>query len=94
MAKKKGQARRLPRTTEPRMFGDGKPSQASQQGERAAATPARSASGTQRAAVPAGRSVPVSTMQDYSYVLKDLRHLGILAASVFAVLIVLGLIIR
>lgn len=96
MAKKRNQARRVPRAAEPRMFGDGKPSQATQQAVRPDAAPGASAAASQRVAPQraAGRAVPVTVTQDYHYVLKDLRHLGVLAAGVFAVLIVLGLIIR
>lgn len=96
MAKKKNQPRRVPRAPEPRMFGDGKPSQAAQQAARTDAAPVPPAT-TSRRAIPQrapGRAVPVTVTQDYAYVLKDLRHLGLLAAGVFAVLIALGLIIR
>ncbi len=97
MAKKKNQARRVPRAPEPRMFGDGKPSEAAQQVARTGSAPVAPAAASQRGVAPrptSGRAVPVTVTQDYRYVLKDLRHLGILAAGVFAVLVVLGLIIR
>jgi hypothetical protein len=90
MANKKTQTKRVPRASEPRMYGDGKPSQ--QATAPATATPsARSAqpvtrqAGTTRTAAPA---------VDYSYVLTDLRRLGITAAAMFGLLIVLGFIIR
>ncbi len=96
MAKKKNQARRVPRAAEPRMFGDGKPSQATQQAARTGAELTAQAATLQRATPQraAGRAAPVTVTQDYHYVLKDLRHLGILAAAVLAVLVALGLIIR
>lgn len=98
MAKKKTQPRRVPRSSEPRMYGDGKPSQAAQATNPAgpAAGPAVGTStgagpSIARAAMP---RVPVTVTQDYSYVLQDLRRLGILAAATFAVLIALGLLIH
>ena len=94
---KKSQARRVPRAAEPRMFGDGKPSQTAQKTGGPGSAPVASVTTTQRPAATqrgAARAVPVTVTQDYRYVLKDLRHLGILAAGVFAVLIALGLIIR
>lgn len=108
MAKKKPQVRRVPRASEPRMYGDGKPSQVAQQtggGTPAGATPAartvtprvaapaRPANAASRMAGAAPR-VPVTVTTDYHYVLKDLRRLGILAATFFAILVGLGLIIR
>lgn len=108
MAKKKTQPRRAPRASEPRMYGDGKPSQAVQQtggtapaGTAAAprtvtprnGTPARPANAASRTAGVAAR-VPVTVTTDYSYVMKDLRRLGILAATFFGILVVLGLVIR
>ena len=108
MAKKKPQVRRVPRAAEPRMYGDGKPSQAAQQtGSNAptgaapaartaaprAAAPARPANAASRTAGVAAR-IPVTVTTDYHYVLKDLRRLGILAATFFVILVGLGLIIR
>ncbi len=108
MAKKKPQVRRVPRAAEPRMYGDGKPSQVAQQPGSAATTgaapaarttapraaaPARPANAASRMAGAAPR-VPVTVTTDYHYVLKDLRRLGILAATFFAILVGLGLIIR
>jgi len=108
MAKKKSQVRRVPRAAEPRMYGDGKPSQAGQQTGSTtsagaapaartvsprAAMPARPANAASRTAGVAAR-VPVTVTADYHYVLKDLRRLGILAATFFVILIGLGLIIR
>ncbi len=99
MAKKKTQPRRTPRPAEPRMYGNGKPSQAAQATKPAepAGGPSvggASTSASTAAARVAPSRVPVTVTQDYSYVLQDLRRLGILAAATFAVLIALGLIIR
>jgi hypothetical protein len=104
MAKKKIQPRRVPRAAEPRMYGDGKPStQASERTPGAATTSSATATRTTTATRPvaaAGRTTanpartPVTTTQDYAYVLKDLRRLGVLAAGTFLLLIVLGLFIR
>lgn len=90
MAKKRTNPRRVPRAVEPRMYGDGKPSQLPQSADRpgVAATPAP-------AVRPMGAPrVPVTVTQDYHYVLSDLRRLGIVAIATFAVLIALGLIVR
>lgn len=95
MAKKKNQARRVPRASEPRMFGDGKPSVLTQQNGQAGQQPpaaARNAVQPVRSANTLLRTANVP--QDYGYVLSDLRRLAILAASVFVVLIALGLLIR
>lgn len=96
MAKKKMQPRRVPRSSEPRMYGNGKPSQAAQATKPAepASAPVGGASTSASTARVAPSRVPVTVTQDYSYVLQDLRRLGILAAATFAVLIALGLIIR
>lgn len=99
MAKKKTQSKRAPRAAEPRMYGDGKPSQAAQQSGATNGTTTTSSS-TARPASAASRTagvtprVPVTTTSDYGYVLKDLRRLGILAAAFMAVLVALGFIIR
>jgi hypothetical protein len=90
MVKKKTQTRRVPRAAEPRMCGDGKPSQQ-------AAAPG-TASPSTRPAQPvtrqAGTTRTAAQPTDYSYVLKDLRRLGITAAAMFGLLIVLGFIVR
>jgi hypothetical protein len=90
MAKKKTQPRRVPRAAEPRMYGDGKPSQQT-------ATNAPSTS-TARPAQPvtrqAGTTRTAAQPADYGYVLKDLRRLGITAAAMFALLIALGFIVK
>jgi hypothetical protein len=90
MAKKSTQSKRVPRAAEPRMYGDGKPSQ------QATTTVTTTPSGrvAQPATRQAGTTRPATQSTDYSYVPKDLRRLGITAAAMFAFLIVLGLIIR
>jgi hypothetical protein len=98
MAKKKTQPRRAPRAADPRMYGDGKPSQAAQQTDTAGRTTNPAAvqptNGHGRTNVTLPRSVPVTVTQNYDYVKKDLRRLGIVAASIFGILVVLGLIVR
>jgi len=95
MAKKK-QTRRVPRSSTPRMYGNGKPAQAAQPVERrdqpTGAAPAVKSAGLWSA----GRtdSSPAALAKEYHYVFADLRRLGILAAATFAVLIALGLIVR
>jgi hypothetical protein len=105
MAKKKSRVRRVPRSVEPRMFGNGKPSktpqperETSRPSGRPAEAPARNGAAESRVGgvsrvYNAPRS-PASLAQDYRYVLNDLRRLGILAAATFAVLIILGFVIR
>jgi hypothetical protein len=70
------------------MYGNGKPSQAVQP-----AGTSRVGGATGRSASSVARS-PVILSQEYRYVIGDLRRLGMLAAGIFAVLIVLGLIVR
>jgi len=82
------------------MFGDGKVAQTPQPASSALpASPPRAGGTAPRGASAAGRAVsapraPVSLGAEYRYVVGDLRRLGILAAGVFTVLIVLGLFIR
>lgn len=92
MAKKKIQPRRVPRAAEPRMYGDGKPAS---HATTATGTPAAAAPATGAASrtAPVAARPPVTTTQDYSYVLKDLRRLAITAGGIFALLVVLGLIV-
>ena len=90
MAKKSTQSKRVPRAAEPRMYGDGKPSQ--QAATSATTTPA--ARQAQPATRQAGTTRTTVQATDYSYVPKDLRRLGITAAAMFALLIALGLIIK
>ncbi len=96
MAKKK--ARRVPRTSTPRLYGGtpppaagarpaasaGQPSAAAQVSARASTANARTVAGVARS------NVPLTTQ--YRYVAADLRRLGITAASFFALLIVAGVV--
>jgi hypothetical protein len=93
MAKKKTAPRRVPRTATPRMYGDGKPTQRTPQTDVPRTSASRPNGVVTRAA--AGRvhsTVPLS--QEYRYVPGDLRRLGLLAAGIFVVMIVLGVIVR
>ncbi len=89
MAKKKP-ARRAPSSASPRMYGDGKPSAAAQ----------AKAGGIQRQAPAAATSSSTSSRSpadlaiEYSYVVNDLKRLGIIASALFAVLVILGIVIR
>lgn len=103
MAKKKVQARRTPRAVEPRMFGDGKPSQSpgtAQANPRSTAAPAAPAPRTTGSVPRAGSGAAASAVRssgttvDYRYVVNDLRRLGIVAAAVMGLLVVLSFFIR
>ncbi len=87
---KKSQSRRVPRTAEGRMYGDGRPSQMSV--PPTASAPARSDQPLTRQA--GMTSTAASAPFDYSYVTRDLRRLGLTAAAMFGLMFVLGLIIR
>lgn len=103
MAKKKT-VRRAPTAASPRMFGDGKPSQAAQAtagkttpaprttadktAPRAAAGPTRATNGSTIARGAANLA------QEYGYVVGDLKRLGIIAGALFTVLVILGVVIR
>lgn len=94
MAKKKTQARRVPRAADQRMYGDGKPVQ-----QTTATAGAPAAAGSAARSAPAGaRPATSASLTDlsveYSYVPKDLRRLGITAAALFGLMVVLGFIIR
>jgi hypothetical protein len=93
MAKKKSQAQRVPRAADPRMYGDGKPSQQAATTPPAPGTPSASRS-SQPTTRQAGMTRTAAQSVDYSYVLKDLRRLAITAAGMFALLIALGFIIK
>jgi hypothetical protein len=88
MAKKKT-TRRVPQTTTPRMYGDGKPSQVT-----AGAMPASSAGARPAGGAAAAARGPVNLAKEYSYVAGDLKRLGIVAAALFGGLLALRLIIR
>ena len=102
MAQKKKTAQRTPRAAEPRMYGDGKPSQVGAEG--ATATPAepvvpattappRVAPRTTSRAGASGSYARVDKITDYNYVKADLRRLGITAAGILAILVVLGIVL-
>ncbi len=91
------------------MYGDGKPSQPAQTPAAGAApaassapstaTPSRGAAPrtagtTPRGAGASGSYTRVDRITDYSYVLGDLRRLGITVAGILAGLIVLGFIVH
>ena len=94
--KKKKSAQRAPRAAEPRMYGDGKPSQ----GATARRSPRRRRAVGDSRRRPArphaperGRLLPrVDRITDYSYVKHDLRRLGITAVGILGILVVLGVI--
>lgn len=93
MAQKKKQTRRTPRSSTPRMYGNGAPAQttttATQSSTRAVATTTTAG----RPAATGGRgSIPLP--QQYAYVMGDLKRLSITAAALFAFLIALGFLLR
>ncbi len=89
MAKKKP-ARRVPPSASPRMYGDGKPSAAAQAKAGGPQRPAAAATTSN----PTGPRSAANLAVEYSYVLGDLKRLGIIAGALFAVLVVLGIVIR
>lgn len=91
MAKKK-MVRRVPSSASPRMYGDGKSSQAAQAAAGKTTTAPRPAAGRMSSA-PVVRGA-TDLAQEYSYVVGDLKRLGIIAGALFAVLVVLGVVIR
>lgn len=94
MAQKKKTAQRAPRATEPRMYGDGQPSQAATPATPAEVTPVRTAGATPRTTPARGATGSYSRVDritDYSYVKTDLRRLAITAAGILAILVVLGI---
>ncbi len=114
MAKqKKVQSRRVPRASNPRMYGDGKSSETTDNTQAAtqpttsgirtagsggaSVTPAvRSAGTTPRTSTGAGGSYALrglSMTTDYTYVRQDLRRLGVVAASILGLLVVLSIVI-
>ena len=90
MAKKSTQSKRVPRAADPRMYGDGKPSQQA----ATSTTPTPAARSAQPMTRQAGTTRTAVQATDYSYVRRDLRRLSITAAAMFALLIALGLIIK
>jgi hypothetical protein len=94
MAKKKTQARRVPRAADPRMYGDGKPSVQTVATTGGATTPGGAARSGQAAARPGAAARSTDLSVEYSYVSKDLVRLGITAGALFVTMIVLGFIIQ
>jgi len=94
MAQKKKTARRVPSSAEPRMYGDGKPAQLSQPagGAGQPASQVGAKPGSARAgSVTRGEAL---LSQEYGYVPGDLKRLGIIAGTIFAAMIVLGIIVH
>ncbi len=90
MAKKKT-TRRVPQASAPRMYGDGKPSQAAQVVTKAVPGPARPGSSGGASSGPRGVA---NLAQEYGYVVGDLKRLAIVASSLFALLVVVRFFIR
>ncbi len=76
MAKKKT-TRRVPQSSTPRMYSDGKPSQVAAGAAPASGTGARPAGGA------AAARGPVDLAKEYGYVAGDLKRLGIVAVALF-----------
>jgi len=87
MAKKKT-TRRVPQSSTPRMYGDGKPSQVA-----AGSAPTSGASARPAGGAAAATRGPVDLAKEYDYVAGDLKRLGIVAAALFTMLIALSFII-
>ena len=87
MAKKKT-TRRVPQSSTPRMYSDGKPSQVA-----AGSAPTSGASARPAGGAAAAARGPVDLAKEYGYVAGDLKRLGIVAVALFAMLIVLSFII-
>ncbi len=84
---------RKPRSANPRTFGQSGPQPAQP------APPVQAATATRPADKPAAAVAPKSGKQidlraEYPFVSKDLRNLGLTAAAMFAVLIVLNLVLN
>jgi len=61
---------------------------------RPAVTPTSRPEGPSRPTMPAAASKKADLVAEYRYVVSDLKRLGILAAAMFALLVVLALIVR
>lgn len=74
------------------MYGDGKPSLAAQDAVRKSpGAPRAATTGTLGAA---GARGAANLAQEYNYVLGDLKRLGLIAGALFAVLVILGVVVR
>jgi hypothetical protein len=97
MAKKQRVAQRAPRSASPTRYSQGTASTgtpANTTSATGASSSARSASGRGLAARGAKASVPVDYAKEYGHVASDLRRVGLLAASLFAVIVILSFVVR
>ncbi len=103
--KKKTAVRRVPRSTTPRTFGDGQPAVPAAEADstvaaplapQASPAPARGTSfdARRRTAARSETRPQLPLSEEYAYVPGDLKRLGILALSMIAVMVVLGLIVH
>jgi hypothetical protein len=75
------------------MYGDGKPSQAAQIAARKSPVTPRATTGGSSTSPTSPRSV-ANLAQEYGYVFGDLKRLGVIAAALFAILVILGIVVR
>ena len=98
MAKKQRVAQRAPRSASPTRYSQGMTSIAPTDAKSATggAGSARSAAGRGSAGRGAGAraAVQVDYAKEYGHVATDLRRVGLLAASLFAVIIILSFVVR
>ncbi len=96
MAKKQRVAQRAPRSASPSRYSQGTASitPANTTSATGASSSARSASGRGLTARGAKAAVPVDYAKEYGHVASDLRRVGLLAASLFAVIIILSFVVR
>ena len=97
---KKTQKSKAPRATTPRMYSDGAPATATKAGAKPASS--TSSAGVTTACPSAGAAKPITTggrgmmslEQEYTYVMGDLKRLGIVAIAGFVFIIIMGFITR
>jgi len=96
MAKKQRVAQRAPRSASPTRYSQGTTSitSADAAGASGASGAARSASGRGQAGRGAKAPVQVDYAKEYGHVASDLKRVGLLAASLFAVIIILSFVVR
>jgi hypothetical protein len=100
--KKKTSVRRVPHSTTPRTFSDGQPITPVAEAENGApvatqAAPVRSSTldSRRRVAVRSSEARPqLPLSEEYAYVPKDLKRLGILALGMVGIMVVLGVIVH
>ncbi len=86
---------RAPRSASPTRYSQGMTSIAPSEGNGTTAAGAgRSAAGRSFAGRGARAAVQVDYAKEYGHVASDLRRVGVLAASLFAVIIILSFVIR